>query len=102
MAPFFLAASSLARPAAPSAEAVLAVVYVGIAASVIAFIFWNRGVAIVGANAAGFTLHLLPAFGTLLAIAFLGEEFHSFHAVGVATILVGVLLATYRRGWTAT
>jgi len=40
----------------------------------------NRGVAIVGANAAGFTLHLLPAFGTLLAIVFLGESFHPYHA----------------------
>ena len=69
----------------------------GIAASVIAFIGWNRGVELVGANAAGFTLHLLPAFGTLLAIAFLDEAFRGFHAVGVATILAGVLLATYRR-----
>src|SRR5437773_1455757 len=55
------------------------------------------GVVLVGANAAGFTLHLLPAFGTLLAIAFLDEAFRGFHAVGVATILAGVLLATYRR-----
>ena len=28
----------------------------------------GKGVAVVGANAAGFTLHLLPAFGTILAI----------------------------------
>jgi drug/metabolite transporter (DMT)-like permease len=81
----------------PSGEAVLAVLYVGIAASVIAFICWNRGVAIVGANTAGFTLHLLPAFGTVLAIIFLGEAFEGFHAAGVVTILAGVLLATYRR-----
>ena len=50
--------------------------------------------AIVGANAAGFTLHLLPAFGTLLAIVFLGESFHLFHAAGIATILAGVAVAT--------
>ena len=50
--------------------------------------------AIVGANAAGFTLHLLPAFGTLLAMVFLGEAFHAFHAAGVTTILVGVIVAT--------
>jgi drug/metabolite transporter (DMT)-like permease len=81
----------------PSLEAIVAILYVGIGASVIAFICWNRGVAIVGANAAGFTLHLLPAFGTLLAIIFLGEEFRLFHAVGVAVILAGVALATYRR-----
>jgi len=49
----------------------------------------------VGANAAGFTLHLLPAFGTVLAIVLLGESFGAFHAAGIATILAGVILATY-------
>jgi drug/metabolite transporter (DMT)-like permease len=73
-----------------------AVLYMGIGASLAAFICWNRGVAIVGANAAGFTLHLLPAFGTLLAIAFLGEAFAWFHAVGIAVIIAGVVLATRR------
>jgi drug/metabolite transporter (DMT)-like permease len=43
---------------------------------------------------AGFTLHLLPAFGTLLAIAFLGETFGAFHAVGIAIVIAGVVLAT--------
>jgi drug/metabolite transporter (DMT)-like permease len=70
------------------------VLYIGLAASVAAFICWNRGVAVVGANTAGFTLHLLPAFGTLLAIAFLGEAFGVFHAVGIAIVLAGVVLAT--------
>jgi drug/metabolite transporter (DMT)-like permease len=97
LAPIFLVHSSVAPPPAPTLEAVAAVLYIGIAASVIAFICWNRGVELVGANAAGFTLHLLPAFGTLLAIAFLGEAFHGFHAAGVATILTGVLLATWRK-----
>jgi drug/metabolite transporter (DMT)-like permease len=52
---------------------------------------------VVGANAAGFTLHLLPAFGTLLAIALLGETFAAYHAAGIATIVAGVVLATSRR-----
>ena len=97
LAPFFLAHTALRPPPAPSPEAVMALLYVGIGASVIAFIGWNRGVAIVGANTAGFTLHLLPAFGTILAIVFLGEQFRAFHAAGIITILAGVLLATYRR-----
>ena len=78
----------------PTAGEAAAVLYVAAAASVGAFICWNRGVAIVGANAAGFTLHLLPAFGTLLAMVFLGEAFHAFHAAGVTTILAGVIVAT--------
>src|SRR5437867_6585977 len=85
-------------PRWPGPQGVAAALYVGLAASVAAFICWNRGVAIVGANAAGFTLHLLPAFGTLLAIVLLGEAFHAYHAAGFATILVGVVLATRRAG----
>lgn len=81
----------------PGAPAALGILYMGIAASVLAYICWNRGVAIVGANAAGFTVHLLPAFGTILAILFLGETFRAFHAAGIATILAGVLLTTRSR-----
>jgi drug/metabolite transporter (DMT)-like permease len=80
----------------PSPPQAAGIFYMGLAASVLAFIFWNRGVAVVGANAAGFTLHLLPAFATVLAIAFLGESLHAFHGAGIATILAGVILATRR------
>jgi drug/metabolite transporter (DMT)-like permease len=82
----------------PSEAEAGAVLYIAIAASVLAFICWNRGVAVVGANAAGFTLPLLPAFGTVLAILLLGESFRGFHGAGFATILAGVLLATWRPG----
>jgi len=84
----------LAPAPAPGPGALAGVAYVALGASVLAYICWNRGVAIVGANTAGFTLHLLPAFGTVLAIAFLGESFSVFHAVGIAVILAGVFLAT--------
>ena len=53
------------------------------------FVFWNRGVGYVGADAAGFTLHLLPAFATVLAIVFLGEPFARSMPVGIATIIAG-------------
>src|SRR5258706_3388131 len=81
-------------PRMPGTAALAAVLYVGLFASVAAFYCWNRGVAEVGPNAAGFTLHLLPAFGTVLAILFLGESFQAFHAAGIATILAGVFIAT--------
>jgi drug/metabolite transporter (DMT)-like permease len=92
--PAFAVEAWFAPPRWPGAEGIAALLYVGLAASVGAFICWNRGVAVVGANAAGFTIHLLPAFGTLLAIVFLGESFRLFHAAGIATILAGVLVAT--------
>jgi drug/metabolite transporter (DMT)-like permease len=90
-----VALSALQQPMRwPGEAAALGVLYMGICASVLAFYFWNRGVAVVGANAAGFTIHLLPAFGTVLAILLLGERFAAFHAAGIVTIVAGVLLAT--------
>ncbi len=79
---------------APTLAQALGIAYMGIGASIVAFICWNKGVSVVGANAAGFTVQLLPVFGTLLAIAFLGESFGAYHAAGFATILAGVVLAT--------
>ena len=98
LAPFYALALLREPPGLPSATLVAGVLYVALAASVAGFMFWNRGVAIVGANTAGFTLHLLPAFATVLAILLLGETFALFHAAGIATIIAGVVLATTRRG----
>jgi drug/metabolite transporter (DMT)-like permease len=92
-----LPAAVISPPRWPGTEAALGVLYIAVFASIAAFICWNRGVAIVGPSVAGFTLHLLPLFGTLLAIVFLGETFRAFHAVGFATILAGVIVAT-RKG----
>lgn len=94
LAPAFALVALHAPPRWPTTEEAAGVLYVALAASVGAFICWNRGVAIVGANAAGFTLHLLPAFGTVLAMVFLGEAFQAFHAAGITTILFGVIVAT--------
>ena len=81
----------------PKIEAVAGVVYIGLFASILALACWNAGVAAVGANVAGFTLHLLPMFGTLLAMLFLDESPQLFHAAGFAAILGGVAMATLIR-----
>jgi drug/metabolite transporter (DMT)-like permease len=84
----------LVPPKTPTSAGLVGVLYLGVFASVGAFMCWNRAVAQVGANVAGFSMPLLPAFGTVLAMVFLGEELRAFHLVGIATILAGVILAT--------
>jgi len=76
------------------AAVLLGVGYTALFASVLAFTCWNRAVAALGANVAGLSLPLMPAFGTILAMIFLGEELRMFHLAGIATILLGVGLAT--------
>lgn len=70
------------------------VLYVGIIPSFIGFIFYNRGVAEVGANKASLFIHLMPVFGTLLSALFLGEVPHLYHGVGIALIFAGIYLTT--------
>jgi drug/metabolite transporter (DMT)-like permease len=72
---------------------VLAVGYVAIFPSVLAYMFYNRGVDLIGANRAGTFIHLMPLFGSIMAILFLGETFHLYHAIGIALILGGLMLA---------
>jgi drug/metabolite transporter (DMT)-like permease len=76
---------------------VSAMLYVGIFPSFVGYVFWNRGVAEVGPNVAGIFVHLMPAFGALLAWLFLDERIYLFHIVGIALILVGIALTTRGR-----
>ncbi len=76
---------------------VAAMLYVGTFPSFVGYVFWNRAVAEVGSNVAGIFIHLMPAFGSLLAWIFLGERLHAFHLAGIALILAGVGLTARGR-----
>ena len=71
-----------------------AMLYVGVFPSFVGYVFWNRAVAEVGSNIAGIFVHLMPAFGSLLAWLFLDERIQLFHLVGIGLILAGITLAT--------
>ncbi len=69
---------------------VLGTLYLGLFPSVVCYVMWNRGVAEVGPSRAGVYLHLIPLFGTLMAVALLGEELHLYHLAGIVLILLGI------------
>jgi drug/metabolite transporter (DMT)-like permease len=81
-----------------NAETLLSVAYV-LFASVIAYVCWNRGVALIGANRAGLFMHLVPVFSALLAIAVLGESLEAHHGFGIALIVAGIYLTTSMRSF---
>jgi drug/metabolite transporter (DMT)-like permease len=62
--------------------------------SIVAYLFWNRGVAQVGANKAGLFVHLMPLFGALLSVIFLGERLYAYHYAGALLIFGGIWLTT--------
>lgn len=68
--------------------------YVVVFASTLAYLFFNRGVALIGPNRAAPFLHLVPVFGSVMAITLLGEEPRLFHLIGYALVLAGVIIAS--------
>lgn len=77
-----------------NATSIAGLAYVAIFPALLAYHFWNLGVAAVGAARAGVFLYVTPFFGSVLAIALLGERFALHHLVGGALILAGVAIAT--------
>jgi drug/metabolite transporter (DMT)-like permease len=92
--PFYAAESVYSRPMPLNWHTLLAVGYVAVFASAVAYLCFNRSVELLGANTAGLAVHLVPVFGTILAVLLLGEQMHEYHLVGIGLIAAGILLAT--------
>jgi len=73
-----------------------ALAYVGILPSFLGYIFYNKGVADVGASKASLFIHLMPVFGTLLSFLFLGEIPFWYHYLGIGLIFTGIWLTMKR------
>ena len=75
---------------------VLTLIYVAVFPSTLAYLCFNRGVHLVGANRAAPFFHVVPVFGSVMAIVFLGERPQAFHVIGFALVLTGVFVASRR------
>jgi drug/metabolite transporter (DMT)-like permease len=72
----------------------LTLFYVAVFPSTVAYLCFNRGVQLIGANRAAPFFHLVPVFGAIMAILFLGERPQLFHIIGFALVLTGVFVAS--------
>jgi len=72
----------------------LSLFYVALFPSTIAYLCFNRGVQLIGANRAAPFFHVVPVFGTVMSIIFLGEHPQAFHFIGFALVLTGVFVAS--------
>ena len=70
--------------------------YVVIFPSTLAYLFFNRGIAMIGPNRAAPFFHLVPVFGSVMAILLLGEEPRLFHLAGYVMVFAGVVIASRR------
>ena len=75
----------------------LTLFYVAIFPSILAYLCFNRGVLLIGANRAAPFLHVVPVFGSVMAFVFLDERPHLFHLIGFVLVLAGVFVASRKQ-----
>ena len=75
----------------------LGLAYLGVFASVLAFLGWNKGVSEIGPARAAAFYNLIPVYAALLAFVILGEDLYLYHLAGGLMVLSGVYLGIKER-----
>lgn len=94
------ALGEMVMPTAPprwSAALALALVYVAIGPSLVAYRLWGLGVAQAGPALAAFMSNLTPLFAALLSGALLGEWPRPFHGLAFALVVAGIVVSAQSR-----
>jgi len=93
--PFFIWEYVAAPPVKFDTKTVCSILYVGIFASLSAFVLWNKAVMMVGPSKAGMIYYILPLFSGGLAYLFLKEGISIIHFYSMLLIVSGIFTANY-------
>ncbi|MDF2181075.1 DMT family transporter [Neptuniibacter sp. CAU 1671] len=69
------------------------IAYMAVFPSILSYLFWNKGVELLGAAKSGLYIHLMPVLGISLSILLLDEKLYHFHLWGTLLIFSGLYLA---------
>jgi len=91
--PIYILEINLGNPLVVDKPFILTLSYVVLFPGLASFFFWIKGISIIGANRAGVFLHLMPIFGSLMAIFLFNERFMFYHLFGAIFIIAGITLS---------
>lgn len=91
--PFYLIESAFFKPVPLTSKAVLSILVMTVFVVVIGMLSWNIGIQLLGPAVASVFLNLIPIFGAVLAVIFLGEQYHIYHFLCLLLVCLGMLLA---------
>ena len=95
--PAYLVELSLGYKTSINLPFISTLTYVVLFPGLASFIFWIKGISIIGSNRSGIFLHLMPIFSTIMAILIFGEKFMIFHSIGAVLIIAGIILSSRGR-----
>lgn len=95
--PFYALESVLYATVPLRSSTVIVVLELALVGTVLGNLMWNLGNQIIGPSRAAIFINLIPVFGAILAIGFLGEKLFHYHLIGAAMICLGIWLVVGRR-----
>lgn len=93
--PFFLWEQSMVNELFLNQTTIPAILYVGIFASLCAFVLWNKSIIILGPSKAGMVYYILPLFSGFLGYLFLNESVNTIHFYSMILIFSGIVVTNY-------
>ncbi|MCD4774154.1 MAG: DMT family transporter [Bacteroidales bacterium] len=77
----------------PSTDVIISLLFLGLFASSIAFVFFTISVKNIGINKTNLYTNLIPVFAALISYFYLGEYFSFNKIVGIIIVILGVLIS---------
>lgn len=92
LSPFYALESLIYHPVTFNVPIALALLYVGVLSSVVAFLAWNGAIALIGPSRTALIYYLIPVFSGIAAWLFLGEAISSVHILSTLAIVCGIIM----------
>jgi len=93
--PFFILEAGQSDPVHWDIQLMLAILYLGLGASVICFLIWNMAIRKLGAGRTALFGNLIPIFSSIEAVILLHEDFTWVHIASMGIVFTGILLANW-------
>jgi drug/metabolite transporter (DMT)-like permease len=94
--PFYIWEINRTPPVVWNTDLFLAILYLGLGASVICFLIWNIAIHKLGAGRTALFGNLIPIFSSIEAVLLLHEQFTWVHIVSMIIVFTGIVLANLR------
>lgn len=95
--PFYIIEGVYMEPITWSPGLIGIFIYLGLGASVIAFLCWNVSIARLGAGKTALFGNLIPVFSVVEAVLILNEKISIFHLIGGLIVIGGLIIANIPR-----
>ncbi len=79
-----------------NSDLLLSILYLGLGASVICFLIWNKAIGCLGAGRTAIFGNLIPVFSSIEATIFLKEKISGIHLISFFLVIGGLFLANSR------